>query len=137
MSTPARPSLDTVAVVLAIGLATAVNAITAAVLVDAITDSARSGLSENGTQILTAAFGGLTGILGSYVGYKAHAAGGATTASRNGPAPPRKEDRTMTTENYPNPAQPSDPQVPAPEVVPDDDDTTDDEDTQPDTRPAR
>ncbi len=38
-------------------------------LYDAIFSS-ESGLSENATQILTLAFGGIIGLLGSYVGYK-------------------------------------------------------------------
>ena len=61
---------DWVARILAIGLATAINAITFAVLYDAIFSS-ESGLSENATQILTTAFGGIIGVLGSYIGYRA------------------------------------------------------------------
>lgn len=61
---------DWVALTLAIGLSTAVNCITFAVLYDAIF-SDRSGLSENATQILVAAFGGIIGVLGGYIGYRA------------------------------------------------------------------
>lgn len=61
---------DWVALVLALGLASAINVITFALLYDAIF-SEGPGLSENATQILTAAFGGMTGILGSYIGYRA------------------------------------------------------------------
>lgn len=60
---------DTIAIILAIGLATATNCITFAVLYDAIV-SQESGLSENATQILTAVFGGIIGVLGSYLGYR-------------------------------------------------------------------
>ncbi len=59
-----------VAVVLAIGLVLAVNSITVAVLWDAV-HSSTSGLSENATQILTGAFGGIIGGLGSVRGYRA------------------------------------------------------------------
>jgi hypothetical protein len=62
-----------VAVVLAVGLASAVNFITIAVLWDAVR-SAGPGLSENATQVLTTAFGGMIGVLGSYIGYRAGAA---------------------------------------------------------------
>lgn len=61
---------DWVAVILALGIATGLNCITFAVLYDAIF-SDQSGLSENATQILTGAFGGILGVLGSYVGYQA------------------------------------------------------------------
>lgn len=61
---------DWVALTLAIGIATAINIIVFAVLWDAIYSS-DSGLSENATQVLTAAFGGIIGVLGSYVGFKA------------------------------------------------------------------
>jgi len=61
---------DLAALILAIGLATAVNLITFAVLYDALF-SQGPGLSENATQILTTAFGGMIGVIGSYVGYRA------------------------------------------------------------------
>jgi len=61
---------DVVAVVLAIGIATAINAVTLGVLYDAIR-SAGPGLSENATQVLTTAFGGIIGVLGAYLGFKA------------------------------------------------------------------
>jgi hypothetical protein len=73
MNTPAPPSSERgrswVAIILAIGIATAINCITFAVLYDAIFSS-ESGLSENATQVLTAAFGGIVGVLGAYVGYQ-------------------------------------------------------------------
>ena len=61
---------DWVALVLAVGLASAVNMLTFGVLYDAIF-SRESGLSENATQILVAAFGGIIGVLGGYIGYRA------------------------------------------------------------------
>ena len=57
---------DWVALILAIGLATAVNVITLALLWDAVHHEEQ--ISENGTQILVAAFGGMVGVLGGYVG---------------------------------------------------------------------
>ena len=59
-----------VAIILAIGLATAVNCFAFAVLYDAIFSSG-PGLSENATQVLTTAFGGIIGVLGAYTGAKA------------------------------------------------------------------
>ena len=48
----------------------AVATVTIGVLYDAISSSG-PGLSDNATQLLTAAFGGIIGILGTYVGYAA------------------------------------------------------------------
>jgi hypothetical protein len=62
---------DWVAVILAIGLATAINSITFAALYEAIFKTGSSGLSENATQILTGGFGAIAGILGGYVGFRA------------------------------------------------------------------
>lgn len=64
------PSSDWVALILAIGLATALNLITAAVMYDAVR-SDTPGLSENATQILTGWGGGVIGILGAVFGYRA------------------------------------------------------------------
>lgn len=61
---------DWVALILAIGLATSVNCITFAVLYDAVRSDG-PGLSENATQILVSVFGGIIGILGGYLGYRA------------------------------------------------------------------
>ena len=63
---------DWVALTLAIGISFAINTITIAVLWDAIR-SAGPGLSENATQVLVAAFGGIIGVLGSYIGFRAGA----------------------------------------------------------------
>lgn len=61
---------DMVAVILALGTVLALNVIVMAVLWDAIRSNG-PGLSENATQVLTGAFGGIIGILGSYLGYRA------------------------------------------------------------------
>jgi hypothetical protein len=55
---------------------------TIAVLWAAIDNKGNEGISENGTQVLTGWGGGILGVLGAYVGYKA-ASGG-----RGGPTPP-------------------------------------------------
>lgn len=61
---------DWVALVLTVGLCTAINSLTIAVLWDAIVGE-QPGLSENATQILVASFGGMIGVIGSYIGYRA------------------------------------------------------------------
>lgn len=68
---PVRPGAkDYVAMILAVGFMTAVNAITISFLVRVIFQNNSEGLSENTTQVLITAFGGVIAILGSYVGYK-------------------------------------------------------------------
>jgi uncharacterized membrane protein len=66
---PTPPVRDWVALSLAIGTALSLVLVTLAVLVDAI--RTQSPLSENATQLLVAVFGGMTGVLGSYLGYRA------------------------------------------------------------------
>lgn len=61
------PARDWVALVLAVGLCTAMNTFTLAVLYDAVM-SDESGLSENATQVLTGWGGGIIGILGAVFG---------------------------------------------------------------------
>ncbi len=61
---------DVIALVLAIGLCTALNIIVIAVLYDAIHNPDQAGISENATQILTGWGGGIVGILGAVFGYK-------------------------------------------------------------------
>lgn len=63
---------DWVAIIVAIGLSTAVNLITFAAVYDALF-SDQAGLSENTTQILVSVFGGMIGLLGAYIGYRAGA----------------------------------------------------------------
>lgn len=58
------------AIILAIGLATALNCVTFAVLYDAIM-SEGPGLSENATQVMVTGFGGIIGVLGGYLGARA------------------------------------------------------------------
>ena len=77
-----KPDRDLVAVILAIGLATALNVITAAVLIDALFSDG-PGLSENATQLLTAGFSGVVGVLGGYIGGRAVARGQRTPDERN------------------------------------------------------
>ena len=76
-------SFQAVAIVLAIGLVLALNAITFAVLYIAVfhQSDVPGGLSENATQVLTGWGGGIIGVLGAYVGYKAGTSSpsGATT----------------------------------------------------------
>ena len=62
-----KPQRDLVAVLLAVGVATAVNLITFAVLWDAIV-SQGPGLSDNATQVLVASIGGMIGVIGAYIG---------------------------------------------------------------------
>jgi len=78
---PAPAGRDLAAIILACGLVFAIATLTIGVLYDAIASSG-PGLSDNATQILTAAFGGIIGILGTYVGFAAGANG------RNGGGPP-------------------------------------------------
>jgi hypothetical protein len=65
------PAPGWVALVLAIGLATALNIFTFAVLYEALFHTDSSGISENAVQILTGWGGGIVGIVGGYVGYVA------------------------------------------------------------------
>jgi hypothetical protein len=72
MTTPTRAAGQAVvAVVLAVGLVVAVNVITVGILYDAIRNPTQAGISENATQILTGAFGGIVGVLGGFVGFAA------------------------------------------------------------------
>jgi hypothetical protein len=77
-----KPSRDWVALTLAFGLSTAVNLIVLGVLMAAYERGRKTGdyaISENATQILIAAFGGMIGVIGGYVGGSSVAK--ATTAS--------------------------------------------------------
>lgn len=65
------PARDWIAFTLAVGLCTALNMITVAILYDAINDPAQAGISENAVQILTGWGGGIIGILGAVFGYRA------------------------------------------------------------------
>jgi hypothetical protein len=67
------PARDAVALILAVGLSTALNVIVAAILWDAIHNPSQAGISENATQILTGWGGGIIGILGAVFGFRAGA----------------------------------------------------------------
>lgn len=67
-----HPASENVAIILAIGIAIALNVITVALLYTALIARAHGadiGLSENGTQLLTGWGGGIIGVLGSYIGF--------------------------------------------------------------------
>lgn len=81
---------DWVAIILAVGISTSVNFITLAVFYDAVINEG-SELSENATQLLTAAFGGVIGILGSFLGFRAGLA-----QQEKQPDPPATEPPTTT-----------------------------------------
>lgn len=78
---------DYVAVILAVGVSTAMNIVTIAVLIDALLDDG-PGLSENATQILTGAFGGMLGVLGAYLGYRAGQTRPVEPPGSDGPGKP-------------------------------------------------
>ena len=68
-----RRGADTVAVILAAGLSLAVVLILIATIVQILNNAPGTPeiqLSENATQILIAAIGGIVGVLGGYVGYR-------------------------------------------------------------------
>jgi hypothetical protein len=69
-----------VALVLSIGICTALNLLVLAVAYDAVF-SAGPGISENATQILSSWGGGVLGVVGAVVGYQAG-------VSSRGVAPP-------------------------------------------------
>ena len=65
--------VDIVAIILALGLTLLVSLIIVATMVQIINndkDVPEIQLSENATQILIAAIGGIVGVLGGYVGYR-------------------------------------------------------------------
>jgi hypothetical protein len=67
--------VDLVAIILAVGLTLLVCLIIIATMVQIINnhpDTPEIQLSENATQILIAAIGGIVGVLGGYVGYRIH-----------------------------------------------------------------
>lgn len=75
MNEDPRQRVWLVALALAVALGLSLVLLTAGVLYDAIA-SKGPGLSDNATQVLVAGFGGIIGVLGSYVGYRAGAANG-------------------------------------------------------------
>jgi len=68
---PQKPAAkDYVAIVLAVGFATAVNMITIAFVIVSVLEKVPEGLGENTTQVLITAFSGMIALLGGYIGYK-------------------------------------------------------------------
>jgi hypothetical protein len=70
--------------VLAIGLALSLLVIVSAVFYDAVRADT-PGLSENATQILTGWGGGIIGVVGSYLGYRAGETDRATPPPASSP----------------------------------------------------
>ena len=67
-----RPAADWVAIILAVGMAAALNIVTVALLYAAMARHASGqpvALSENGVQLLTGWGGAIVGVLGAYIGY--------------------------------------------------------------------
>ena len=90
-----RPHVEWIALILAIGISTALNVITLAVVWTAIAGSSDvpGGLSENATQILTGWGGGMIGVIGAYVGYQIGANGQKPTPVTEGEPPATYESR--------------------------------------------
>jgi hypothetical protein len=91
-----RPVSDWVAIVLAFGIAFALNIITIAAMAIVLWQSLHGGegavpqgLGENTTQVLTGWGGGMLGVLGAYVGYQfGKIKGGKDDGPLEPPAPP-------------------------------------------------
>jgi hypothetical protein len=68
-----RSALGWVAILLAVGISTALNVLVFASVYVAIAGKSDvpGGLSENATQVLTGWGGGMIGVLGAFVGYRA------------------------------------------------------------------
>ena len=67
-----RGTSDVVAIILAVGISTALVVVTVGILWAAairLGIDPDSGLSENATQLLTGWGGGIIGVLGSYIGF--------------------------------------------------------------------
>lgn len=79
-----------VAIILAVGICTALNILTVATVVDALF-SVAPGISENATQILTGWGGGVVGVIGAVVGYNV---GHANASAQN-----RRDATTQTGAN--------------------------------------
>jgi hypothetical protein len=88
---------EIVAVILAGGLVLAINVVTLAVLWGAIRSDG-PGLSDNATQVLVTAFGGIIGLLGAFVGYRV---GQAVQPPQNDDGLPGGE--AVTAEQWPQP----------------------------------
>jgi hypothetical protein len=83
--------------ILAVGLSTALNAITVGILYEAIFKTNTAGISSNATQILSAWGGGIIGVVAGYVGYRAGMTGVAEPLSEQPPPPPQLPPDEQTT----------------------------------------
>jgi hypothetical protein len=84
-----RSGSEIVGIILACGIAAALNTITFALVWDVLTSQgALNPLSENTTQVLTGWGGGMLGVLGAYVGYTF----GRSSTDNGGPGPPDIEE---------------------------------------------
>jgi Na+-driven multidrug efflux pump len=90
---------DLVMFALALGLLVAIDSITVGILWDAIA-SKGPGISDNAAQILTTAFGGIIGVLGSYVGYRQ---GAADRTERDNATNQRTDTATNTDDTHTRP----------------------------------
>lgn len=88
---PGRRTAEIVAIILAIGIASALNVMTIAMLYEAIFHTESAGLSENATQIMTGWGGGMIGVLGAFVGY---AFGREVRAKESAVDEPKREEVT-------------------------------------------
>jgi hypothetical protein len=90
---------DWAALLLAVAICTAVNLVTIGVLYDAIR-SPKPGvaLSDNATQLLQTALGGIIGVLGAYLGFRAGHAAGEDGGRPPGPAPVSDESEQTAAE---------------------------------------
>ena len=79
--------LGIVAILLALGIVLALNAITAAVLWAALFNKSdvNGGISENATQVIVGMSSGMLGVLGAYVGYKAGQSNGGGAMNEETP----------------------------------------------------
>jgi hypothetical protein len=88
-----REASGIVAIILAVGMAVALNVITAALLYAAIIRlgiDINAGLSDNGVQILLAWGGGIISVLAGYVGY---VVGKKTNGEPPGPPEPEEQPK--------------------------------------------
>lgn len=87
-----RGAAGIVAIILAVGVALALNIITMAILWAAwarLGVDPDSGISENGTQLLTGTFGAIIGALSAYLGYTVGKKSNGTKPGEELPPPPQ------------------------------------------------
>lgn len=83
----------TVAVILAVGMCTALNLLVIAVVLDAFLSGSNAGLSENATQILTGWGGGVVSVISAVVGYQVGARTAMTQDTSQDMSPQTKEPK--------------------------------------------